>query len=143
MRRSLLLMVCLLLVGCGGAPPVSFSALPAYPAAVELQPGQNPLADSLAESMRSALDASLSAEIRVYELPADTSFAQVEDYFTAQISADGWAISEPLNTSTDAFSTLGWQRGRNTTEQVLMLGYVPPILDAAPLLIVSLFGAQE
>ncbi len=140
--------LCVLVLGalivsaCGGAQPVAFSAVPSYPAAAELQPGQNAMADSIAESMRSALHEDLNGEIRAYELPADTTFANVQSYFGAQISNGDWAVNEALNTDTEAFSTVGWQRGRADSQQVLMLGYVPPILDAAPLLFVSLFGAD-
>jgi hypothetical protein len=144
MKRLSVLIVLLstLFVGaCGGAQPVPFSALPSYPAAAELQPGQNAMADSIADSMRSALNEGLNGEIRAYELPANTTFAEVQSYFGAQIADSDWAANEALTTDTEAFSTIGWQRGRDDSQQVLMLGYVPPILDAAPLLFVSLFSA--
>jgi hypothetical protein len=133
----------ILVSACGGAQPVPFSALPSFPAAVELQPGQNAMADSIADSMRSALNEGLEAEIRTYELPADTTFAEVQSYFGAQMTDGDWAVNEALTTETETFSTVGWQRGRDASQQVLMLGYVPPILDAAPLLFVSLFGNRQ
>lgn len=147
MKRLAVLMV-LIMSGvmasaCGGAPPVTFSALPQFPEATELQPGQNSVADSIAESMRSALNEDLAGEIRAYALPADTTFADVQNYFGAQIAEGDWAVNEALATETEAFSTVGWQRGRAASQQVLMLGYVPPILDAAPLLFVSLFSATQ
>lgn len=133
----------LMLGACGGAPPVTFSALPSYPAAAELQPGQNAAADAIADSMRSALSADLNGEIRAYELPADTTFDQVQSYFSSQIGESDWAVNEALASDTEAFSTVGWQRGRDASQQVLMLGYVPPVLDAAPLLFVSLFSHNQ
>jgi hypothetical protein len=140
----LVLLLCSALVvsACGGAQPVPFSALPNYPAAAELQPGQNAAADSIADSMRSALSEGLEGEIRTYELPPNTTFAQVQSFFGAQLTDTDWGVNEALTTDTEAFSTIGWQRGREDSQQVLMLGYMPPVLDAAPLLFVSLFGVK-
>lgn len=139
MRHMLLItLFALALAGCG-SPPVALASVPAYPEASELQAGQNPIADSLAETMRSSVGG-LASEVQLYELPAGAGLEQVRQHYEAALADGDWAATPELTTSSDTFSTVGWQRGSGGSEQVLMLGYMPELLGQPPVLIVALFS---
>ena len=131
----------LALAACG-AEPLTLADIPAYPAASALAPGQNPLADSLAETMRSS-SGGPDVEVAAYALPADAALEQVEQHYDGALPGAGWAPAAELATSNESFRTRGWRRGSGPSEQVLMIGYLPPALGDPPALIVSLFQATR
>lgn len=120
-----------------GAQPVALADITPYPAASALAPGQNPLADSLAETMRGA-GSGVDMEVQAYELPADTALEDVEQHYAGALPGAGWEPAAELSTSNESFRTRGWRRGSGSAEQVLMVGFLPPILGDPPALIVTL-----
>lgn len=128
------------LAACGGSPPVTFSTIPTFDGATELQPGQNSLADTVAESMKGAVGDQLTADFKLYELPPGTSWDAVQSFYTEQLGSTDWKAATEMSTETEAFNTVGWQRGSLASEQVLMVGYMPEMLGNAPVLIVTLFS---
>lgn len=138
-RLALLALLALLLAACGGGAPATMASIPAYPGAAEIQPGENSMVDAVAESMLSAGEGQLSAELRRYGLPAGTTWEQVEAHFASQLGG-GWRPAPELGGANEALSTAGWQRGGAAGEQVLLVGLLPEQLAGAPVLIVALFG---
>jgi hypothetical protein len=53
----------LLLVACGSGQPVSVNEIPAYPGATVLQPGEDSVADTLAQNVEQ--DASIRASVGI------------------------------------------------------------------------------
>ncbi|MCB0033230.1 MAG: hypothetical protein KDE51_04400 [Anaerolineales bacterium] len=84
-----------LLVACGGGA-VAAADLPVYPAAVQLQTGEDPIADTLANNMaqdaamRNSLGVGGKMEQMVFRLPENTSWDQVNNFFDAELKAAGW-----------------------------------------------------
>ena len=144
MKRTLLAlaMVTLLtlaLAACGGQP-ATVASLPTFPSASELQAGENAVADSVAEALKSSVGGNLSPEIRLFSLPEATTWDEVKGFYGEALGGGDWTAAAELDSSTDTISTAGWQRGSLVSEQVLVLGFVPPLLDEGPVLIVSLFS---
>jgi hypothetical protein len=81
--------------GCGGTAE-SATSLPVYPGAVELKPGEDPVADTLAKNMEQ--DASIrqnfgvggKIEQKAFRLPADGSWEAVRGYYDKELKAGGW-----------------------------------------------------
>lgn len=128
-----------LLIACGGGAPATMASIPVYPEATEIQPGENSLVDTVADSMQSAGGSQLSAEMRRYSLPAGTTWDEVSAYFTEQLAGSDWQAAANLAGTNEALSTAGWQRGGGA-EQVLLVGLLPEELAEAPVLIVALFS---
>jgi hypothetical protein len=90
------LTLALVLGGCGAAP-VKIADLPAFPGAVELQPGESAMGDVLAQNMqqdaamREAAGVGGSTEQRGFSLPADATWDAVKGFYTEQLKAAGWA----------------------------------------------------
>ena len=64
----------------------------------------------------------------------------MKGFYGEALGGGDWKAAAELDSSTDTISTAGWQRGSLASEQVLVLGFVPPLLDEGPVLIVSLFS---
>lgn len=151
----LFLALSLLLVSsaCGGKPATA-ADLPVYPGAVELKPGEDPIADTLAKNMEQ--DASLrknmgvggSIEQKVYRLPADGSWDAVKAFYDKELKAAGWASGmggiggdlasqalEAANQANEMVKTTMWSKNK----QVFTIFRLMESPDAAQVyLIVSL-----
>jgi hypothetical protein len=128
------------LVACGGGEPATMAALPVFPEAAELQAGEDAMADAVAGSLQSSVGGNLTAEVKLYRLPEDTSWEQVRAFYTDALGDTDWKATSELDSANEALSTAGWQRGGGAGEQVLMVGFVPALLDGGPVAIVSLFS---
>jgi hypothetical protein len=127
---ALVFAVLVLASGCGSKPATA-AELPVYPGATELQPGEDPVADTLAKNMQQ--DASLrqgmgvggSIEQKAYRLPADASWEAVQGFYKENLEADGWKSGtggiggdlvnqalETTNQSNDMFKTAMWSKGK-------------------------------
>jgi hypothetical protein len=131
----------LALAACGGEP-IALAAVPALPAASELAPGQHPLADNLAETMRGSAGGR-GAEVRIYGLPPGTGLEEARQHYAGALPGEGWRPVAELETAGESFSTIGWQRGAGSDEQVLTLGYLPASHAQPPALIVALYSSQR
>ena len=149
----LLALLAVLLAACGG-DPATVSDIPTYPDAAALQPGEDPIADTLINNMEQ--DASLRANIgaggsieqMAYSLPAGTTWDQVKSFYDKELDAAGWDsgmggpggnlagnIMESVNTGNDLFQMASW----NKDKQILTLvRNVNPTDESQVYLIMSL-----
>jgi len=92
---SLAMMVLLAASGCGGGA-TSAAELPAYPGAVMLKPGEDPVADTLAKNMeqdaaiRQGMGVGGKIEQLAYRLPADGTWESVKAFYDKELQAAGW-----------------------------------------------------
>ncbi len=120
----------LMLAACGGGA-ATVSDIPAYPDATALQPGEDPIADTLIKNMEQ--DASLRANMGVggsieqmaYRLPAGTTWDQVNGFYEKELNGAGWKsgiggpggnlasdIMSSVNSSNDLFQMASWNKGK-------------------------------
>lgn len=128
-----LLGLILVLAACAGGTAVTLQDIPAYPEAAALQPGVDPVADTLVNNMTQ--DAQLRSEVGVggqtaqmaYRLPAGTSWDQVQRFYNDELGSDGWksglggmagnlasGIMDSVNQGNDLFQTGTWSKGKQT-----------------------------
>jgi len=85
-----LLLLSSVLTACGGASPVTFSSLPVFTGATE---STNELAAPVLTAAVDALKAvSQSAEGKLYELPAGTTFDAIMAFYKPVLEKGGWAV---------------------------------------------------
>ena len=92
---GLLAMSLIFLVGCG-SKAVTMDEIPAYPDATALEPGADPVADTLVENM--AQDAQIRTDVGVggqieqkaYRLPAGATWDDVESFYNDKLGANDW-----------------------------------------------------
>lgn len=130
---AVLATVLIVLPGCGGS--VTSGDLPKYPGAVELQAGETPIGNTLAQNMkqdeavRKAMGTGGKIEQKGYKLPADTPWDQVKGYYDKELKAGGWesglggaaggfvdinAVMGAANQGNDLFQTAIWSKGKQT-----------------------------
>jgi hypothetical protein len=132
--KVLVILLVLILVvvssGCAGGG-TSATDLPVFPGAVELQPGEDPIADTLANNMEQ--DASIRQNIgvggkieqKVYRLPADASWEAVQGFYDKELTGTGWKSGiggiggdiagqalESVNAANDMLKTAMWTQGK-------------------------------
>jgi hypothetical protein len=138
-RLALSLLALCALAACG-SPPVAFSSIPLPPDATRLQPGTNPLADSIANGFSQSMGKEGGTiEVYLYNLPAETQWDDVKAFYDGQIK-DDWKAETQLAQDIEAFKAVGWTRGSFASEQGLVVGYSPGFLDAPPFMMVALFS---
>lgn len=127
----LFLFASLILAACGGGSAVTVDDLPVYPDAVALQPGEDPVADTLANNAEQ--DAALRADLGVggstvqkaFRLPAGATWDQVKTFFDGELDSAGWesglggpggdianAALESANAGNELFQTAMWSKGK-------------------------------
>ena len=92
---GLLAISLIFLVGCG-SKAVTMDEIPAYPDATALEPGADPVADTLVENM--AQDAQIRTDVGVggqieqkaYRLPAGATWDDVESFYNDKLGANDW-----------------------------------------------------
>ena len=94
------------LAGCGSAP-VTFADLPVHPAVSPLERGANAMADSLAASMESSLAERGSVEIRLYRVPEDVIWEEIDGFFTESLSESDWKPADELRQESAAVIKAG------------------------------------
>jgi hypothetical protein len=111
-----------------GTQPVTVGDLPAYPGATPLEPGQNTVADSVVSAMQqSAEQQSLNAQFRLFSLPAGTTWDDVKNFYTTEMTGRGWKPESAMDVTGGAFQATGWSLGTGDSQQALVLGYVPDV----------------
>ncbi len=134
-----LLFTCVL-AACGGSAPATLATISLPPDATQLQKGSNPLADTIADGFRESMGAQgEKVELQLYALPADTQWDDIKGFYEQEIK-DDWKAEAQLAQDSDAFKTVGWTRGGFASEQGLVVGYSPALLDTPPFLMVALFS---
>lgn len=132
-RRILpLLLVVLALTACG-AKPVTIADLPVYPNATALNPGDDPVADTLVQNMaqdaqiRTSVGVGGSIEQKAFSVPADASWDAVNKFFTDELTGNGWEsgmsgpggdiasdIMNQVNADNDVFQTAIFSKGKQS-----------------------------
>jgi hypothetical protein len=149
----LFLFTAVILSACG-SDPVTVNDLPVYPNAVALEPGDDPIADTLANNAQQ--DAALRANIGVggsvnqkaYRLPEGTTWEQVKSFFNAELDSAGWEsglgglagdltgdILESANAGNEFFQTAMWSKDKQNLTVFRMTDTTNP---DQPYLILSL-----
>ena len=132
------LLFAFILVACGGGTPVALATIPVPPAATQLQAGSDPLADLLADGMRQSMSQQGgTVEVQLYTLPAEATWEQVKGFYEHEVTGD-WTTEAQLAQDSAAFKTVGWTRGGLASEQGLVVGYSPALLDQPPFIMVAL-----
>jgi hypothetical protein len=134
MKQKMVLLITLLmavsvLAACRGGV-VTLSDIPVYSGATLLQPGQDPIADTLVQNMeqdaslRGGLGVGGSMEQIAYRLPAGATWEQVKSFYDKELDAAGWksgvggpagsmasTIMESANAGNTLFQTAIWSKG--------------------------------
>lgn len=133
-------LILLAVAGCG-TEPVSISDIPVYPGAESMAPGQNEMADGLADVIQeSSGGEGVNVDIKLYSLPADTTWEDIKSYYNGEMAGTDWKTEADLGNESEVFSTIGWSRGGGASEQALIVGYVADILGGDAFMIVGLFS---
>jgi len=157
-KIAFLLVFIVLLAACGGGA-TTMNDIPAYPDATALEPGADPVADTLVNNMvqdaqiRSSAGVGGQIEQKAYRLPAGTTWAQIESFYNDKLSGEGWKsglngiaggiagnvagdVMNTVNQGNDLFQTGMW----STSKQTLTLIRVAETTDTngSFLLILSL-----
>jgi hypothetical protein len=139
-RVLLVLPIVLLLMACG-ARPVLIDDLPVYPAAVPMELGQNSLADSVTTTMQqSATEQGLSAQFRLFGLPAGVTWDDVDNFYTQELAHLDWKPEPAMDVTGDTFQAAGWSQGTGDKQEALMVGYVPDVTGEGAFAFVGLFA---
>jgi hypothetical protein len=116
-----------------GSKAATAADLPVYPNAVQLKPGEDPIADTLAKNMEQ--DASIRQSVGVggkmeqvvYRLPADGTWDAVKAFYDKELKAAGWKsgtggiagdiasqVLETANQASDMLKTTMYSKGKQT-----------------------------
>jgi hypothetical protein len=139
MFAALLVVVLLALAGCA-SKPVTFAEMPVHPAVSPLERGANTLADAMADSLESSLAERGSVELKLYSVPDDVIWEEINSFYTESLADSDWKAADELRQESEAITTTGWMRGSLASEQGLMVGYAPDMLGDGAFLIVALFS---
>ena len=135
-KLAFLLVVLVFLVACGGGT-VAIGDIPAYPDATALEPGVDPVADTLVDNMaqdaqiRDSVNVGGQIEQKAYRLPAGASWDDVQNFYNDKLGDDGWEsglggiagsiagdVMSSVNQSNDMMQTTFWSRGKQTLTMV-------------------------
>lgn len=127
-----LLLLVFVLAACG-SKPVTLADIPAYPEATLLKPGDDPVADTLAQNMaqdaqiRTSVGVGGGIEQQAYRLPAGASWDAVSKFYTDELTAAGWKVGlggpggdiagdimNQVNTENSIFQTTIFSKGKQT-----------------------------
>ena len=80
----------------GGASsgPATLADIPSYPEAKALKPGENQIADTLAQNMKQSAQMGQKLEQQMFTLPQDATWDKVKTFYTEKLTAAGW---QPAN----------------------------------------------
>jgi hypothetical protein len=80
-------------------------------------------------------------ETKAYALPDGASWADVKSFYGNELKGTDWkSAAELSDESTDEFKTIGWQRGPASSEQLLVVAYLPDPFGEGATLIIMLFS---
>jgi len=153
-RRILPFVLLVLVLAACGSKPVALTDLPAYAGAVALQPGEDPVADTLAQNMEqnaqitSSLGVDSKIEQMAYRLPADTSWDDVLAFYKKELEGSGWKsglggpggdiagdILNQANAGNDLFQMSMFSKGK---QSLTIIRTADPLNPSQPYLIFSL-----
>ena len=130
-KLAFLLVILVVLAACGGA--VAIGDIPAYPDATALEPGTDPVADTLVDNMvqdaqiRNSAGVGGQIEQMAYRLPEGASWENIESFYNDKLGDDGWEsglggiagniagdVMSSVNQGNDLFQTAIWSQGKQT-----------------------------
>ena len=131
-KLAYILVLLLFLVACGGGA-VTVNDIPAYPEAKALEPGTDPVADTLVDNMmqdaqiRDSVNVGGQIEQKAYRLPAGISWSAVESFYNNELGDEGWEsglggiagniagdVMSTVNEGNDMMQTGIWSKGKQT-----------------------------
>ncbi len=94
---ALLVMAVMMLAACGGSSqPATLNDVPIYPNTTELKPGQNVMADTLAQNVSTAAGMGQKLDQKMYTLPKGSKWDDIKGFYSGKLTGAGWqAISVP------------------------------------------------
>jgi hypothetical protein len=140
---SLSILVLALALACGGGgTPVPMSDVPIYDGATSTTAGDDPLVDLVVQSMEDAVAGeNITMETKTYALPDSVTWSDVKGFYNDKLEGTDWKPAAELSDeSVEEFKTIGWQRGPATSEQLLVVAYLPDLFDEGATMIVMLFS---
>ena len=137
---TLIMFGLLLSLSACGSKPVTFADLPAHPDAVPMERGTNSVADTVAASLESSLSERGKVELKLYSMPGTISWEEVDGFYEESLKESDWKAVADLRQESSIINTVGWTRGSFASEQGLVVGYAPNIVDDGAFLIVALFS---
>lgn len=139
LRHLLPLMLFVFILAACGAKPATIADLPVYPNATALNPGDDPVADTLVQNMaqdaqiRTSAGVGGSIEQKAFRVGADASWDAVNKFFTDELTGNGWQsgmggpggdiandIMNQVNTDNDLFQTTIFSKGKQSLTIVRM-----------------------
>ena len=108
----LIALAMLSIAACGGAAaPATLGDIPVYPNATALQPGQNPMADTLAKNVQQAGAMGAKLDQKIFTLPKDASWDQIKGFYSDKLTGAGWSAANLPIPDNDMFKMTLWTRG--------------------------------
>jgi hypothetical protein len=136
---AILTICALLLAACGGSPAATLADIPAYPGAAELKPGEDNIANTLANNnqadaaLRAQLGTGGKTEQKGFNLPKDAQWDKVKSFYDEKLKASGWGtnslvggIMEQANQGNDLFKTANWQKDKQNVTIVMVTSPATP-----------------
>jgi predicted small lipoprotein YifL len=108
---ALVVFTLLSLAACGGSAPAKLSDIAVYPDATALKPGENPMADTLAQNVQQAANMGANIDQKIFALPKEASWDQVKKFYSDKLTADSWTASNLPIPDNDMFKMSLWTRG--------------------------------
>jgi hypothetical protein len=140
---SLSVLVLTLALACGGGgTPVPMSDIPIYDGATSTAAGDAPLVDLVVQSMEDAVAGeNITMETKTYALPDGATWSDVKGFYNDKLEGTDWKPAAELSDeSVEEFKTIGWQRGPASSEQLLVVAYLPDLFGESATLIIMLFS---
>ena len=106
-----ILAVALSLAACGGGAPATIADIPTFPDSTALQPGQSPIADTLAQNVKQAGAMGAKLDQKIFTLPAETSWEKVKGFYGDKLGGAGWTAGNLPIPDNDMFKMSVWTRG--------------------------------
>jgi hypothetical protein len=86
-------------------------------------------------------DENITLETKTYALPDDATWGDIKSFYSEKLAGTDWKSADELSDeSAEEFKTIGWQRGPASSEQLLVVGYLPDLFGDGATLIVMLFS---
>jgi hypothetical protein len=136
-------LVLTLALACGGGgTPVPMSDIPVYDGTTPTAAGDNALVDLVVESMEeAAAGEDVTMETQAYGLPDGTTWDDIKSFYNDELADTDWEPADELSDeSTEEFKSIGWQRGPASSEQLLVVAFLPDIFGEGATMIVMLFS---
>ncbi len=93
---ALLVVAVMMLAACGGSQPATLSDVPIYPNTTELKPGENRMADTLAQNVSTAAGMGQKLDQKMYSLPKDAKWDDIKSFYSGKLTGAGWqAVNVP------------------------------------------------